>query len=75
MVTCLKLKFWERVYPSYCIKQIDESDLLMKSELNKLKVFKTIDGSSLFLLVIFNPCHPGNITFYFLYKKPFKLAM
>ena len=59
MVTCLKLKFGEKVSPSYSIKQIDESDLLEKRQLNKLKVFKTIDDSSLFQVVIFNPHHPN----------------
>ena len=44
----------DKVCPSYCIKQIGESDVVEKRELNKLKVFNNIDVSSKFQVVIFN---------------------
>ena len=55
MVEFLQSKFSPSVQPIYIIKGLEEKNLLEKKELSRLKVFKTVDGSSLFQVISFTP--------------------
>lgn len=55
MVTFLRAKFESNVNPIYHIYNIDPKDLEVCRSLNKLLVYHTVDGSSLFQVMVFTP--------------------
>ena len=55
MVDFLKEKFGQKTNPKYVIKEIDENILEMARAENRLKKFKTIDGSTKFQALCFKP--------------------
>ena len=73
MVEFLQSKFSPSVQPIYIIKGLEEKNLLEKKELSRLKVFKTVDGSSLFQVISFTP-NPQTLIFVTLAGKIMEVA-
>ena len=55
MVNYLKSKFSNNENPHYIIKEIKEGDLQIKRDNAKCKIYKRVDGSAKFQVIVFKP--------------------
>ena len=55
MVSFLKSKYSDNENPHYIIKEIKEGDLQIKRDNAKCKIYKRVDGSAKFQVIVFKP--------------------
>ena len=55
MIDFLKQKYKDKTNPTYVLKEIDSKELWLLRTEAKLKIFKTVLGSTTFQVMVFHP--------------------